>query len=115
MTVLTPLSPAVVAARLKAGSAVLVDIREPDEFAREHVPGAVHAPLSRFEDAGADLPHGRQVIYTCRTGNRTGMNCVKLAANVPGEAFVLYRIGDAWAGRNIHAAMLDAMRLCHTL
>ncbi|MGH6875393.1 MAG: FAD-dependent oxidoreductase, partial [Aestuariivirgaceae bacterium] len=26
--------------------------------------------------------------------------------------FYLHRIGDAWAGRNIHAAMLDAMRLC---
>jgi tRNA-dihydrouridine synthase len=26
--------------------------------------------------------------------------------------FYLHRIGDAWAARNIHAAMLDAMRLC---
>jgi 2,4-dienoyl-CoA reductase-like NADH-dependent reductase (Old Yellow Enzyme family)/NADPH-dependent 2,4-dienoyl-CoA reductase/sulfur reductase-like enzyme len=30
----------------------------------------------------------------------------------PSGAFFLYRIGDAWAGRNIHAAMLDAMRIC---
>jgi 2,4-dienoyl-CoA reductase-like NADH-dependent reductase (Old Yellow Enzyme family) len=30
----------------------------------------------------------------------------------PSAAFFLYRIGDAWAGRNIHAAMLDAMRVC---
>jgi hypothetical protein len=30
----------------------------------------------------------------------------------PTGAFFLYRIGDAWAGRNIHAAMLDAMRVC---
>jgi DNA-binding transcriptional ArsR family regulator len=29
--------------------------------------------------------------------------------------YVLYRIGDAWACRNIHAAMLDAMRLCKDL
>jgi len=29
--------------------------------------------------------------------------------------FSLYRIGDAWAARNIHAAMLDAMRLCRDL
>jgi hypothetical protein len=29
--------------------------------------------------------------------------------------FFLYRIGDAWAGRNIHAAMLDAMRVCKDL
>ena len=29
--------------------------------------------------------------------------------------FMLWRIGDAWASRNIHAAMLDAMRLCVSL
>ena len=33
----------------------------------------------------------------------------------PDGAFRLYRIGDAWTGRNIHAAMLDAMRLCKDL
>jgi hypothetical protein len=33
----------------------------------------------------------------------------------PSGKFFLYRIGDAWAGRNIHAAMLDAMRLCKDL
>lgn len=33
----------------------------------------------------------------------------------PAGAFFLYRIGDAWAGRNIHAAMLDAMRVCKDL
>jgi hypothetical protein len=26
--------------------------------------------------------------------------------------FLLFRIGDAWASRNVHAAMLDAMRVC---
>jgi N-methyl-L-proline demethylase len=29
--------------------------------------------------------------------------------------FQLFRIGDAVAGRNIHAAVYDALRLCHTL
>ncbi|WGF89026.1 oxidoreductase [Marinivivus vitaminiproducens] len=29
--------------------------------------------------------------------------------------FALYRIGDAWAGRNIHAAIYDALRLCKDL
>jgi 2,4-dienoyl-CoA reductase-like NADH-dependent reductase (Old Yellow Enzyme family)/NADPH-dependent 2,4-dienoyl-CoA reductase/sulfur reductase-like enzyme len=33
----------------------------------------------------------------------------------PSGSFFLYRIGDAWAGRNIHAAMLDAMRICKDL
>lgn len=33
----------------------------------------------------------------------------------PGEGFALFRIGDAVASRNIHAAMYDALRLCSTI
>jgi len=33
----------------------------------------------------------------------------------PAGAFQLFRIGDAWTSRNLHAAMLDAMRLCKDL
>lgn len=33
----------------------------------------------------------------------------------PDRAFFLYRIGDAWTSRNVHAAMLDAMRICKDL
>lgn len=33
----------------------------------------------------------------------------------PDGRYFLYRIGDAWAFRNVHAAMLDAMRLCKDL
>ncbi|MDR6952138.1 2,4-dienoyl-CoA reductase-like NADH-dependent reductase (Old Yellow Enzyme family) [Ancylobacter sp. 3268] len=29
-----------------------------------------------------------------------------------GDGYALYRIGDAWTGRNIHAAIYDALRLC---
>ncbi|MBT6119149.1 MAG: N-methylproline demethylase, partial [Rhodospirillaceae bacterium] len=38
----------------------------------------------------------------------------EIVAN-PEGAFMLLRIGDAWAGRNIHAATLDAMRFCKDL
>ncbi|MEM7426981.1 MAG: FAD-dependent oxidoreductase [Pseudomonadota bacterium] len=33
----------------------------------------------------------------------------------PDGTFFLYRAGDAWTSRNVHAAMLDAMRLCKDL
>ena len=101
MTPLTPLMPADVAERLKARRAILIDIRESDEFAREHVSGAVHEPLSRFDALAVERHAGRQEIYTCRTGNRTGVNGVKLAACVPGEAFVLEGGLDAWTAQGL--------------
>jgi len=109
MTTLTPLKPAEVAQRLKARSAVLVDIREPDEFAREHVAGAVHAPLSALDQSPLTLSSGHDVIYTCRTGNRTGVNCGRLAARVPGEAFVLEGGLDAWKAQGL-ATRTDASK-----
>jgi len=33
----------------------------------------------------------------------------------PNAKFFLYRIGDAWASRNVHAALLDAVRICKDL
>lgn len=94
--VLIPLSPAEVSARLKAGRAHLVDIREPDEIAREHIAGAARAPLSAFEAADLNIAADHDVIFMCRTGNRTGVNCDRLAARVEGEAYVLDGGLDAW-------------------
>ncbi|MGO4409288.1 MULTISPECIES: rhodanese family protein [unclassified Brevundimonas] len=96
MTALVPLSPAEVAARLKSGAAHLVDIREADEFARDHVVGALPAPLSTFEAADLTLKADQDVIFMCRTGNRTGVNCLRLADRVAGPAYVLDGGLDAW-------------------
>jgi rhodanese-related sulfurtransferase len=96
MASLTALSPAEVSARIKAGQALLVDIREADEVARERIAGSVATPLSMFEAAHLDIRPGRDVVFMCRTGNRTGANCVRLADRIPGEAFVLDGGLDAW-------------------
>ena len=94
---LTPLNPAGVAQRLKSGRAVLVDIREPDEFARMHVKGALSRPISTFETAHLHIDPERDVVFACKTGMRTGANCERLASRVDGEAFVLDGGLDAWA------------------
>ena len=39
----------------------------------------------------------------------------QVAVNNPDGAFQLFRIGDAWTSRNLHAAMLDAARIAHPL
>lgn len=95
-SILVPLSPADLAGRLQTGRALLVDIREPDEFAREHVTGAIAAPLSTFEQANLTIDPARDVVFMCRTGNRTGSNCDRLAGRVEGRAWVLEGGLDAW-------------------
>ena len=96
MAYLTALSPAEVSARIRAGKALLVDIREADEVARERIAGSVATPLSMFEAAHLDIRPGHDLVFMCRSGNRTGANCVRLADRIPGEAFVLDGGLDAW-------------------
>ena len=59
--------------------AVLVDVREADEFASGHIAGAISMPLSRFQPSL--LPaDGRQVILACAAGRRSMMALEKAAA-----------------------------------
>jgi rhodanese-related sulfurtransferase len=100
---LVPLKPADVARMLADGRAVVVDVREPDEFRGGHVEGAVSLPLSRL---GSDrLDHGgKTTVFTCRTGRRTSAACDRLAAAVDGEAYVLDGGLDSWAAAGLPVA-----------
>ena len=93
---LRKLSPVEVRTRLDAGRAVLVDIREPDEFARSHIRGAQSQPLSQWEAAHLAVDPDADVIFTCKSGMRTAGACARLAARVSGDAFVLDGGLDGW-------------------
>lgn len=100
---LPALTPAEARTRLAAGRAVLVDIREADEFARSHIPGARSVPLSGWD--GAALPAGAgEVIFTCRSGMRTAGACDRLAARVSGPAYVLEGGLDGWRAAGLPVA-----------
>jgi len=96
-TVIHKLSPQQAQERIDSGHAVLVDVREADEFARSHVRGALSQPLSTWEKADLTVDPQADVIFTCRSGMRTAAACDRLAARVTGEAFVLDGGLDAWA------------------
>ena len=60
-------------ALLRQGQVLLVDVREPGEFAAGHIAGAVNVPLSRFTPAAIPPAAGRQVVLQCAGGRRSGM------------------------------------------
>ncbi len=93
---LKPLSASEVKARLDTGRAVLVDIREADEFARRHISGAISQPLSGWDASHLSVAPDSDVIFTCRTGMRTAGECDRLTARLTGPAFVLSGGVDAW-------------------
>jgi sulfur-carrier protein adenylyltransferase/sulfurtransferase len=56
-----------------SNGAVLVDVREPEEWAAGHIPGAKHVPKSYLESRieGAVPDHSDHVILYCASGNRS--------------------------------------------
>jgi rhodanese-related sulfurtransferase len=91
---LKPLHPHEVAKRMNAGRAVLVDIREPDEFARAHVQGALSHPLSKIDTLG--VAADQAVVFACKAGLRTAGNAPRLALCAGREAYVMEGGLDAW-------------------
>ncbi|MGE3992816.1 rhodanese family protein [Pseudorhodoplanes sp.] len=86
------------ARRLLDGGAVLIDIREADEHAREKIPGARHMALSSLDEMDVAVHHGKPVIFHCKSGVRTLANAPRLAGKLgPScEAFVVEGGLDAW-------------------
>lgn len=54
-----------------AGGGMLVDVREPDEWASGHAPGARHIPLGQLERRMHELPKDGEIITVCRSGGRS--------------------------------------------
>lgn len=55
---------------LAAGNAMLLDIREKEEFNAGHAPNAVHIPLGALPGKLARVPSDKPVVVVCRSGMR---------------------------------------------
>lgn len=58
-------------ARIRAAGAQLVDVREPEEWVDEHIPGAIHIPLGELWERATELDRTRAVVTICRSGQRS--------------------------------------------
>lgn len=74
---LEELDPSAVAAELGAGPGVLVDVREPNEWAAGRAVPAVHIPLGQLATRASELPADAPVFLICAHGNRS-----KVAARI---------------------------------
>ena len=91
--------------RMTAAGAMLIDIRDPDEHARERIPGSVSHPLARIEQL---VTHSGPTIFHCRSGMRTQANATRLAAAGAGSpCYVLTGGIDAWRSSG-RATIVDA-------
>jgi len=65
---------------LDSGKAYVVDVRDPDEHAIEHIQGATSMPLSRFDPTRVPADNGQRVILHCLGGARSAEAAARLLA-----------------------------------
>jgi rhodanese-related sulfurtransferase len=64
---------------LRKDAALVIDVREADEFAAGHIPGAINLPLSSFQPSRLPAAQGKQLVLSCLGGKRSGMALDKCA------------------------------------
>lgn len=64
---------------LHPGQTLLLDVRRPDERARGFIPGSVHIPLDQLRSRLGELPHDREIVAYCLSGQRSYFACRILA------------------------------------
>ena len=103
---LTKINPVEAEALLRQG-ALLIDVREMDEHAREKIPGARNLPLSKLDEAALALHDGKPVIFHCRSGARTAGQSARLAQKVGTacDAYVIEGGIDAWKKAGLPVAL----------
>ncbi|HEX7556862.1 MAG TPA: rhodanese-like domain-containing protein [Leptolinea sp.] len=69
-TLAKEISPAQVS-RLQKDGALILDVREPDEWNAGHISGATLIPLGDLSNKLNDIPRDKQIVVVCRTGSRS--------------------------------------------
>ena len=60
---------------LLPGGAILIDVREHDEYVAGHIPTALNIPLSTIQDNVEKFRHESDVYLVCRSGSRSFSAC----------------------------------------
>ena len=55
----------------KRDKSLLIDVREPDEYAYGHITGAVNMPQARLATRLNSVPRDRPIVITCQAGMRS--------------------------------------------
>lgn len=80
--------------------ALIVDVRQPVEYASGTIPGATLIPLTELGQRMAELPQERQIMTICRSGHRSPIAARRLKKAGYNVLDVTGGI-DAWRGASL--------------
>ncbi len=82
----------------------IIDVREPDEFARGHLPGAVCVPAGLLDSVAAQWPADAETVVVCWSGQRAGAAAERLRSMGLRRVDVLEGGTRAWQSAGLPVA-----------
>ncbi len=70
---------------------LLVDVREPNEYAHGYINKAIHIPLAQVSFNKLPLVGKRKIVFQCRSGKRSQLACDAIADDLP-ESVEMYSL-----------------------
>jgi rhodanese-related sulfurtransferase len=86
------------AKEMMSEGANVIDVRNPDEFANGHVPGATLIPVNSVFQRRSELPGEGKIIFVCSVGQRSALAAeMAAAAGLPADRLYNLEGGtDSW-------------------
>lgn len=90
------------ASEMVSSGAMLIDVREQQEWDQARIPGAEFKPLSQANSWYEALPDAQEIVFYCRSGNRSGQ-IVRALTDQIGMTNVYNMAGGilAWADKEL--------------
>jgi rhodanese-related sulfurtransferase len=93
-----------------AGDAVVIDVRQPNEYEEGHIPGAINIPLRELAANVDKIPTDRAVFVYCQSGFRAGVaiSAVRLMGYDNAFAYKDSYLGWTDAGEEVSTDAVEA-------
>ncbi|SDO82562.1 rhodanese-like domain-containing protein [Desulforhopalus singaporensis] len=82
----------------------LIDVRQPREYAENHLPGALLIPLNRIEENIDKFENQKKIIVYCRSGNRSNAACQLIRAKNFSQVYNMTGGILSWEGHTARGA-----------
>ncbi|MCK9607179.1 MAG: rhodanese-like domain-containing protein [Methylomonas sp.] len=84
--------------RLQKGDTfLLLDVREPNEYAFAHIDGSIHIPLNQIPERMPELNSEQDIVVVCHHGMRSQQACLFLEQYGFNQLYNLKGGIDAWS------------------
>ena len=101
------LTPQEVKERFDRNEIVLIDVRTPNEYAFEHIRGAMLFPLSSFDPAKLPDQGTKPIVFHCGSGVRSGLVAKKCISSGQGKVAHMEGGFGAWKAGGLPFIAID--------